>query len=161
MKLITTLKTLLLEYKLVNRFKSVSGQIVDIESNTHSKIGQGFSSNLQRIGEDEIIESFEDVKEIAVDLSNKILNKCDRSKKECGLLIRDNMLGFDYHFWLRHKGDNKLVMIINTSIRHPKKLFNTEKHNIIVIDKDGGHTILESFNNLKINGKIIQFYLLN
>ena len=160
MKLISTLKTLLLEYKLVDRFISKNGQIVDIESNIHSKIGQGFSSNLQRIGEDEVMESFEDIKDIVVDLANQILNKCDVFKKECGLLIRDNMLGFDYHFWLRHKRNNKLVLIINTSIRHPKKLFNTEKHNMLVIDKDSSYTILESFNNIRVNGKVIQYLIL-
>jgi hypothetical protein len=69
------------------------------------------------------------------------------------------MLGFDYQFWLRRRGENTLVMTINTSIIHPKKLFNKEKHNIIIIEKDGSQRLVESMQGVKINGKYIQFYL--
>jgi hypothetical protein len=50
-------------------------------------------------------------------------------------------------------------MTVNTSIIHPKKLFNKEKHNIIIIEKDGSQRIVESMQGVKINGKYIQFYL--
>ena len=159
MKLISLVKTLILEQlTLVSRFKSPNGQMVDILSNLHSKTSQGSQSDFARITEEEIMESFEDIKDIAVNQSNKILNRpC--IDKGCGLLVRDYMLGFDYQFWLRRRGENTLVMTVNTSIIHPKKLFNKEKHNIIIIEKDGSHTIVESMQGIKINGKYIQFYL--
>ena len=159
MKLISLVKTLILEQlTLVSRFKSPNGQMVDILSNLHSKTSQGSKSELARITEEEIMESFEDIKDIAVNQSNKILNRpC--IGKDCGLLVRDYMLGFDYQFWLRRRGENTLVMTVNTSIIHPKKLFNKEKHNIIIIEKDGSHTIVESMQGVKINGKYVQFYL--
>ena len=158
MKLLESLKSLLLEYKLLSRFTSSTGQIVDIEANLHSEVGQGYS-NIQRVSYDEILESFEDIKEIVVKQSNKIYKTCDRSKKECGIIIRDNLLGFDYHLWIRKTGSEKLILIINTSIRHPKKLFNSNKNNVIVVDELGDHSIIESFTNTKINGKFIQYYL--
>lgn len=132
--------------------------MVDILSNLHSKTSQGSQSDFARITEEEIMESFEDIKDIAVNQSNKILNRpC--IDKGCGLLVRDYMLGFDYQFWLRTRGENTLVMTVNTSIIHPKKLFNKEKHNIIIIEKDGSQRIVESMQGVKINGKYIQFYL--
>lgn len=159
MKLISLVKTLILEQlTLVSRFKSPNGQMVDILSNLHSKTSQGSQSDFARITEEEIMESFEDIKDIAVNQSNKILNRpC--IDKGCGLLVRDYMLGFDYQFWLRRRGENTLVMTVNTSIIHPKKLFNKEKHNIIIIEKDGSQRIVESMQGVKINGKYIQFYL--
>ena len=161
MKLLSLVKTIILEQiTLVGRFKSSNGQMVDILSNLHSKTGQGSKSELARITEEEVMESFNDIKDIAVNQANKILDKpCNYKEKECGLLIRDYMLGFDYQFWLRRRGENTLVMTVNTSIIHPKKLFNKEKHNIIIIEKDGSHTIVESMQGVKINGKFIQFFL--
>jgi hypothetical protein len=159
MKLIETLQSLILENKLVHRFTSQDGQIIDIEANLHSQQGQGTYSNLQRVSSDEILESFEDIKEIVIKQANKISEICNKYNKECGILVRDNLLGFDYHFWIDKSKNNKLILIINTSIRHPKKLFNREKHNVIIIDDDGDYNILESFTNTKINGKFIQYYL--
>ena len=159
MKLLSLIKTIILEQiTLVGRFESSNGQMVDILSNLHSKTSQGSKSEFARITEEDVMESFDDIRDIAVNQSNKILNKpC--IGKGCGLLVRDYMLGFDYQFWLRRRGENTLVMTLNTSIIHPKKLFNKEKHNIIIIEKDGSHTIVESMQGVRINGKFVQFYL--
>ena len=62
MKLIATLQSLILENKLVHRFTSQDGQIIDIEANLHSQQGQGTYSNLQRVSSDEILESCEYIK---------------------------------------------------------------------------------------------------
>jgi hypothetical protein len=159
MKLIATLQSLILENKLIDRFTSNNGQIIDIEANLHSQQGQGTYSNLQRVSSDEILDSFNDIREIVVKQANKISQICDKDNKGCGILVRDNLLGFDYHFWIDKKKSDKLILILNTSIRHPKKLFNREKHNVVIIDDDGDYNILESFTNTKINGKFIQYYL--
>lgn len=159
MKLLSTLKNLLLEYRLIDRFTSIDGQKVDIEANLHSYVSQGGLSNLQRVSFEEIIDSLSDIRDIVIKQSNKISENCTRANKECGLIIRDNLLGFDYHLWIKKKKNGKLILIINTSIRHPNKLFNKEKNNVIIIDKEGDHAIIESFTNTKINGKFIQYFL--
>ena len=158
MRLIETLKTLILEHKLIKRFMSDSGQMVYVEANPHSREGQG-KFNLQRVDYDEILDSFEDIKDVVVSQANKIIKNCNKSNKECALIVRDNLLGFDYHFWIERADDKKMVLIVNTSIRHPRKLFNPHKSNIIIVDNEGSHTIIESFTNTKINGKFIQYYL--
>jgi hypothetical protein len=159
MKLISTLKSIILEYKLVDRFTSMGGQSVDVEVNYHALISQKTQSTFSRVSIEEILESLSDVREIIVKQSNKILDSCDSKNKDCGLIVRDNSLGFDYHMWLKKTNSGKLKLIINTSIYHPKKLFNTDKSNIIVVDKEGNYNIIESFVSVKVNDKIIQYFL--
>lgn len=159
MELISVLKDLILEYKLVDRFKDYEGNTVDVEATAHSFISQDSRSVLTRVPTDEVLESMTDIRDILVRQSKKILEKCDRYNKECGILVRDNMLKMDYQLWIDETENGKMKLVINTSIRHPRKLFNKEKHNVIVIDEMGSQRIIESFTNIKINNKFIQYYL--
>ena len=159
MKLLQTLRTIIVEdYDYLGTYKSEDGSDVMIVSNQHFRTAQDVKSEFRRAENVEVMDSFEDIKQIAFREANKILDKpCDKKNKKCGLLVRDYMLGLDYQFWLkRKKMTGELVMTLNTSIIHPKKLFNKEKHVMIVIDKYGGYTIVESVNSIIINGKVIQ-----
>lgn len=161
MKLLETLKTLLLEHKLIHRFEYQNGyklQTIDVEANPHSREGQG-GYHLQRVDYDEILESLQDIEPVIGKQINKILGWCDSYDKQCAIIVRDNFLEFDYHMWIDKVRDDKIVLTVNTSIRHPRHLFNPHKNNIIIVDEDGDNTIIESFTNTKINGKFIQYYL--
>lgn len=161
MKLLESLKSLLLEHKLIHRFEYQNGdkfQTIDVEANPHSREGQG-GYHLQRVPYDEILDSLQDIEPIVGKQINKILGWCDSYDKECAIIVRDNFLEFDYHMWIDKVRDDKIILTVNTSIRHPRKLFNPHKNNVIIIDEDGDHNIIESFTNTKINGKFIQYYL--
>ena len=165
MKLVETLKYIIVEQfsTLLKKYISSSGQKVKVDYNKHSQDNQG-KLGFQRIFNDEVVNSLDEIKDVVFNQSNKILNRCnpDPKMKECALIIRDNIDNFDYHFWLNRTKNNELVLTLNTSIRHPGKLFNTLKHNMIVVDTSGDTQIIESdmsdFTFEEINGKFVYYY---
>lgn len=165
MKLVETLKDIIVEQfsTLLKKYISSSGQKVKVVYNKHSQDNQG-KLEFQRIFNDEVVNSLDEIKNVVFNQANKILNRCnpDPKKKECALIVRDNIDGFDYHFWLNRTKNNELVLTLNTSIRHPGKLFNTLKHNVIVVDTSGDTQIVESdmsdFTFEEINGKFVYYF---
>ncbi len=56
-------------------------------------------------------------------------------------------MGFDYQLWVTMK-TNKLELKINTSIKHPKQLFNDKfKTRRVIVTKDGETVIKESLEH--------------
>jgi len=165
MKLFDTLKVIIIEQSsnFLKKYIAPSGQSVNLIYNKHSQDNQG-KLEFQRIFNDEVVYSLEEIKDIVFRQANKILDKCNPNPKlkECGLIIRDNIDGFDYHFWLDRKKNGNLILILNTSIRHPGKLFNKTNHNVIIVDPSGEIRIKESyiknFTFEEINGKIVYYY---
>ena len=66
MELISVLKDLILEYKLVDRFKDYEGNTVDVEATAHSFISQDSRSALTRVPTDEVLESLTDIRDIVI-----------------------------------------------------------------------------------------------
>ncbi len=158
-KLLDVLQVLIIEgqQRLLKRFTLDDNRIIDVEYNHHATIGQNNVSNLSRTPFDQILESMDEVLDVIYQQASHILKGC--YGKKCSLIIRDNAAGFDCHFWLRQGSEGKIITTINTSIQHPQKLFNKNHSRIIVIDWDGSYDIMESFAHIKINDKIVQYYL--
>jgi hypothetical protein len=94
---------------------------------------------------------------VVVTQSLVVLDTCER---RCGLLVSDFSMGFDYQLWVLLK-NNKLELKINTSIKHPKQLFNDKfKTRRVIVTRDGETVIkesLEQYRSVKIGKKIVYF----
>jgi hypothetical protein len=110
-----------------------------------------------RVSKEEILESMRDIIEVIVTQGLVVLDTCER---RCGLLVSDYSMGFDYQLWVTMK-TNKLELKINTSIKHPKQLFNDKfKTRRVIVTKDGETVIresLEHYRSVKIGKKIVYF----
>jgi hypothetical protein len=115
------------------------------------------NSTFGRVPKEEILESLTDIIELVVTQSLVVLDTCE---KRCGLLVSDFSMGFDYQLWVLLKND-KLELKINTSIKHPKQLFN-DKHKTrrVIVTRDGDTVIKESFEHyrsIRIKNKIVYY----
>ena len=156
MKLLELLSTLITEGKLIDKF-IINGLVVNITSTHESDIAVNDISSLGRVSKEEILESMRDIIEIIVTQGLVVLDTCN---KRCGLLVSDYSMGFDYQLWVTMK-TNKLELKINTSIKHPKQLFNDKfKTRRIIVTRDGETVIkesLEHYRSVKIGKKIVYF----
>jgi hypothetical protein len=156
MKLLNVLSTLITEGRLLDRFV-INGLVVNITSTHESDVAVMDNSSFGRVPKEEILESLTDIIEVVVTQSLVVLDTCER---RCGLLVSDFSMGFDYQLWVLLK-NNKLELKINTSIKHPKQLFNDKfKTRRVIVTRDGETVIkesLEQYRSVKIGKKIVYF----
>lgn len=158
MELIKSLKSLILERIFLDSFTSNNVR-VNVFYNEHSQgVGNGASS-LSRADKEQILKSLLEVKDVVVKVSFRILDNCEG--KKCSFIIRDDADGVDSHFWIKLTKEGRLNLILNTSINHPRKLFNTNKVPVINVDTIGDITISESKNTYIVGKKIIKIENLN
>jgi hypothetical protein len=159
MKLILLLKHLIVESLHIKNIV-VDGQQLSIVQTYESLRGSSGSGEFIRVQFDEVMDSMSDIYDILIEQSFIVLETCNN---RCSLLIRDYRLGFDYQLFVNHNsGNNTLKLTINTSIRHPKKLFNKINTREIIITRNDDLIIKESIINqsftYKIIGNIIVYY---
>lgn len=156
MKLLKLLSTLITESKLLDRFV-VNGLVVDVTSTRESDVAVMDNTTFGRVSKEEILESMSDIIEVIVTQGLVVLDTCER---RCGLLVNDYSMGFDYQLWVTMKTNN-LELKINTSIKHPKELFNNKfKTRRVIVTRDGETVIresLEQYRSVKIGKKIVYF----
>ena len=127
MKLLKLLSTLITESKLLDRFV-VNGLVVDVSSTYESDVAVMDNTTFGRVPKEEILESMSDIIEVIVTQGLVVLDTCER---RCGLLVSDYSMGFDYQLWVTMKTNN-LELKINTSIKHPKELFNNKSITLVI-----------------------------
>ena len=163
MKLLNTIKNIILEGKqLLDRYE-VDGLNVDIFYNDHSNMA--ISNSLYgRQSIEDIKESIVDILDIIVEVSIDILNSPSKIQdKDHSILIKDYMIGVDYHIWVTQSKNSDLFLTINTSIGHPKNLPSNQNDKTIMVTKSGETVIREDFevNNFTkiIKGDIIIYII--
>jgi hypothetical protein len=147
MKLLKTIKNIILEEKqLLDRYE-FGGLNVDIFYNDHSNMA--ISNSLYGRQSIEIInESIVEILDIVIEVSIDILNSPSKIQdKDRSILIKDYMIGVDYHVWVTQSKNGDLFLTINTSIGHPKNLPNDQNDKTIIITKSGDTIIKEQFGN--------------
>jgi hypothetical protein len=107
---------------------------IKLLKNTHSQESVG-NSKFSRVDPDMIDDSINEIQDELIMLSKKIIDNC--SGKFCSIVVVDNPNGFDYHVWLAKNNKNNINVIINTSIHHPKHLFNSNKAPMLIVQMDG------------------------
>jgi len=162
MKLLGVVKNLILERRQLLDKYEVNGVMVDIFYNDHSNIAIN-TSEYGRQPIEEILTSMVELLDVIVDVCLDILSKPKkRVDKDRSILVIDNLLGIDYHFWVTQSKSGKLFLTINTSIGHPKFLPRDKNEKKIIITKSGETIIKEEFdldNFTKITkGNIIIYY---
>jgi hypothetical protein len=165
MKLLGVVKKLILERRQLLDKYEVNGVQVDIFFNDHSNIAIN-TSEYGRSPVSEILYSMVEVLDVIVDVSLEILNNpkstTNKKDKDKSILVIDNLIGVDYHFWISKSNNGKLFLTINTSISHPRHLPKDKNDKKIIITKSGETIIREEFdldNFTKITkGNIIIYY---
>jgi hypothetical protein len=152
MKLIESLKLLILERTFLDSFTSNDIR-VNVFYNEHSQGIKRGNSNLSRVDKEQILKSLLEVKDVVTKVSLRILDDC--VGKKCSFIIRDYADGVDSHFWIRISKEGRLNIILNTSINHPKNLFNSIKVPVINVDLMGNTSISESENKYIVGKKVI------
>ena len=155
MKLFYFFEDLIIEAKqLLNKYE-VGGYNVFIYYNDHSNLAVG-SSLYGRQSVEEIRYSMVDMLDDIVSISLGIINKPSRVRgNDPSILVKDYMLGMDYHFWVTSSPDGDIYLTINTSIGHPKKLPDNQNDKKIIVTNDGETLIRESIN-LNLFTKIVR-----
>lgn len=162
MKLLSVVKNIILEKRhLLDKYE-VDGINVDIFYNDHSNIGVT-DSTYGRHSLDGILTSMTEILDIITQVSNDMLVNTKRiNKKDSSILVIDNLLKIDYHFWVSKSKSGNLFLTINTSIHHPKHLPKDKNDKTIIITKSGETIIREEYdldNFTKITkGNIIIYY---
>jgi len=104
--------------------------------NYHSEKSIGDTSSLQRVDIESIDSSIKEIQPEFIYFVKKVLKFCE-GKDRCGFVVVDDPNGFDYHVWVRKGNDNEVNVVINTSIYHPRHLYNTKKDPVLYIDRFG------------------------
>lgn len=112
-----------------------NGDDILLYKNTHSTIGLNLKSNLSRVSIEEIDESITSVESEFIEFIKERVKDC--GSDSCGINVIDFGGGFDYQCWLDKRPNGNIRVIINTSVYHPKKLFNSDKSPTMVISKSG------------------------
>jgi hypothetical protein len=159
MKLLSLLKNVIVESIPIKNMV-VDGQPLKIVQTYESLRAITGNGKYIRVTPNEIVDSMSDIYDILIDQSFITLKTC---KYKCSLLVRDYRLGFDYQLFIHHYAiNNTLKITINTSIRHPKKLYNNVNTREIIITKNNDIAIKESIVDklftYKIIGDIIVYY---
>jgi hypothetical protein len=112
-----------------------NGDDILLYKNTHSLTGVDTKSNYARVSIEEINESIRNVESEFIEFIKERVLDC--GSKSCGINFIDFGGGFDYQCWLDKRPNGNIRVIINTSIYHPKKLFNSDNSPTMVISQSG------------------------
>lgn len=160
MKLLNIVKNLISEARQLLDQYDVDGQFVDLLYNTHSNSSVN-TSTYGRINVEDIKFSIEEILEVIIEVSNNMFLKPSKTGGDHSILVIDNQLGVDYHFWVNKSKKDVLFLTINTSIKHPKHLPTDKNDSKIIITKVGDAIVSESINETftyKVIGNIIVYY---
>lgn len=163
MKILNIVKSIILEAREFIAQYNIGGQKVSISYNTHSNLAIG-TSHYGRVEIDDIKYSMEEIMDVIINISLKILSSKGPSSRDSSILVVDNQIGIDYHFWINLSGKGVLHTTINTSIRHPRHLPSNKNSAKIIITRVGDTIVKESigeeFTSVQI-GNIIVYYKIN
>lgn len=160
MKFKSIVKSLILEARIPIGEYEVDGYDVTILYNTHSDLATN-SSHYGRIPVDEIKLAMEEILDLIVEVSLKVLDKDSKSDNDNSILVVDNQIGGDYHFWVNKSKSDNIFLTINTSINHPRHLPTSKNSAKIVVTRVGDTIVKESIDDTftyKIIGDIIVYY---
>ena len=152
MKLLSVLKDLITEAILIDEF-DIDDQKIKIVQTYESLRAVSQSSKTGRVDVDEIMDSMSDIYDVIIEQSFIVLDAC---RIDCALVIRDFRLGFDYQLFIKKDKNDKLVISINTSIRHPKDLKNSKKKTREIIITRNEDVIIKEILELDLFTKIIK-----
>jgi hypothetical protein len=155
MKLLSVLKNLITEAVFIDEFV-IDNQKIKIVQTYESFRGVSQSSKTGRVDVDEIMDSMSDIYDVIIEQSFIVLDTC---KIDCALVIRDFRLGFDYQLFIKKDKNDKLVISINTSIRHPKDLKNTEKKTREIIITRNEDVVIKEILELDLFTKMILLFI--
>ena len=162
MKFKSIIKSLILEARIPIGEYEVDDHNVTILYNTHSDLATS-DSEYGRMPVDEIKTAMEDILEVIVEVSLKVLKKEQKWHGDKSILIVDNQIGGDYHFWVNKSKSDDIYLTINTSINHPRHLPTSKNSAKIIVTRTGDTIVKESIDNTftsKIIGDIIVYYKL-
>lgn len=146
MKLIEVLKNLIYENKKLIDTVDVDGREVNIQYNDHSNLAVN-ASKYGRQSIEDIFTSMMDILDVIVDVSDDILTSPSKIKnKNHSILVKDHMIGVDYHFWVNKSKNDDLFLTINTSISHPLSLPKEQNDKKIIITKTGDTLVKENLD---------------
>lgn len=153
MRLLSLIRTIINEAKeLLNQYV-VDGHNVYIFYNDHSNLSVN-SSKYGRQSVEDIRDSMVDILDVIVSNSLGILDGPSKVMgKDHSILVKNYMLGMDYHFWVTSSSNGDIFLTINTSIGHPKKLPDNLNDKKIIITI-GGDTIIKESINLDVFTKL-------
>lgn len=159
MKLLSTLKTILLEKRIIlGSFVDDDGETFNVVATDHSQIANTPSSRLSRPDFNEVSDVVFEYQDVISSVSKSIMEDIDKSS----ILIRDNWNGFDFIIYPDFEG-GEYQLNIATSIKHPKKLQYKSVNKLIIITRDGDAIIKEQLNNIHftkiIKGNIIIYII--
>lgn len=119
----------------IRKLRKLPPPEVTLFKNKHSELAIG-SYDIQRVSPYEIDKSLREpnVTETIILSAEKILQDCNTN---CSLNVVDYSAGFDYHMWLNQTQTGNIQLIINTSISHPKHLYNSKLSPLVIIYPDG------------------------
>jgi len=112
-----------------------NGEDILLYKNTHSTVGLGLKSNYSRVSIEEIDESIRNVESEFIEFIKERVLNCNSDS--CAIIVIDFEGGFDYQCWLDKRPNGNIRVIINTSIYHPKKIFNSDKTPTMVVSRSG------------------------
>lgn len=144
MKLLEAFKSLILEQDIFLGGSKVDGNTVNIFYNQHSNMAIS-DSKYGRTYIDDIKNSMVDILDIIVEVAAKIIQSEPKNSRKHSILVIDNQIGVDYHFWLNKSKSDIFYLTINTSIRHPRHLPRHKNDATIIITRLGETIIKESF----------------
>lgn len=129
---------------------------LEVFYNDHAIQGQKIQSKLSRVDVYEILDSISEIKDIIYEKSLEILKM---SEMRGSMIVVENILGFDYQFWVRPSTKNNVRIVLNTSIYHPKNLRNIGYNSPTIVVTKNGDVLLKESKELYIsNNKIITFF---
>jgi hypothetical protein len=114
--------------------RQLNNSDISLYKNKHSQINIG-NSKFSRVDPKIIDVSIYDNQEDIVDLAKYVVNNC--ISDSCSMIVVDEPNGFDYHVWLEKTKSGNIRMTINTSINHPKHLYNSERNPMLIITMRG------------------------
>ena len=122
------------EQDFIRRLHRSENSLINLYKNPHSQESVGYSSSFQRVDPDEINDSIMDIESTIIESARRIMQEC---VVRCSINVIDNVAGIDYHMWLNGT-HNRIKIIINTSIQHPKHLnFRVNESPTIIVDRYG------------------------
>lgn len=110
--------------------------------NKHSQINVG-DSTFSRVDPKFIDDSIRTIQSDFIKLVKRVSENCV-TNENCKIIVIDKINGFDYQCWIVTKKNGNIGVVINTSIHHPKRLFNSDNGPTIIIETNG-QLILKNF----------------
>ena len=134
---------ILSEQEFIRQIYRNNDNLINLYKNPHSQESVGNKTSFQRVDPDEINDSMMDIEPAIISSAKRIMETCTT---RCSINVIDNIAGIDYHMWLNGT-NNRIKIIINTSIRHPNHLkFRVNESPTIIVDRYGDISTRNIYN---------------